>query len=176
VILPHIHIQGRAVSSTIVRRAVAEGDVTHAGRLLGRPFALTGAVVTGTGTGRRVTVPTLNVSPEQELLPSRGVYVTRTRFLGETRTYRSVTNIGNRPTFNGAALTVETHILEPLDAPALEQIEVQFWMRLRDEKKFASPEELREQITRDVARAQKFFNRLRLFRATRLPTGEEVRN
>src|SRR5579859_376314 len=167
VILPHIHIQGRAVSSTIVRRAVAEGDVAHAGRLLGRPFALTGAVVTGTGTGRRVTVPTLNVSPEQELLPARGVYVTRTRFLGETRTYRSVTNIGNRPTFNGAALTVETHILEPLDAAAPGQIEVQFWMRLREEKKFASPEELREQIARDVARAQKFFNRVRLFRAVR---------
>jgi|GEM_PF-7724 len=167
VILPHIHIQGRAVSSTIIRRAVAEGDVAHAGRLLGRPFALTGAVVTGTGTGRRVTVPTLNVSPEQELLPARGVYVTRTRFLGETRTYRSVTNIGNRPTFNGAALTVETHILEPLDAAAPGQIEVQFWMRLREEKKFASPEELREQIARDVARAQKFFNRVRLFRAVR---------
>ena len=175
VILPHLQIRGRAVSSTIIRRAVAEGDVAHAGRLLGRPFSLTGAVVTGTGTGRRVTVPTLNLSPEQELLPARGVYVTRTRFPGETRTYRSVTNIGNRPTFNGAALTVETHILEPLEALAAEQIAVQFWMRLRDEKKFASPEELREQITRDVARAQKVFNRLRLFRAPRLPAGEEVR-
>ena len=174
VILPHLQIHGRAVSSTIIRRAVAEGDVAHAGRLLGRPFSLTGAVVTGTGTGRRVTVPTLNLSPEQELLPARGVYVTRTRFPGETRTYRSVTNIGNRPTFNGAALTVETHILEPLDALAVEQIEVQFWMRLRDEKQFASPEELREQIARDVARAQKFFNRLRFFRTTRLPAVAET--
>ena len=202
VILPHLQIHGRAVSSTIIRRAVAEGDVAHAGRLLGRPFALTGAVVSGTGTGRRVTVPTLNLSPEQELLPARGVYVTRTRFPGETRTYRSVTNIGNRPTFNGAAITVETHILEPFDlfpgnanlpvgevsAGAAENhavpriadtrsasIEIQFWMRLRDEKKFASPEELREQIARDVARAQKFFNRLRLFRSPPRPAGEEVR-
>ena len=201
-ILPHLHIHGRAVSSTIIRRAVAEGDVVQAGRLLGRPFVLTGAVVTGTGTGRRVTVPTLNISPEQELLPARGVYVTRTRRPGETRTYRSVTNIGNRPTFNGAALTVETHILEPFDLfpgnaelpegkvsggarenhavprmtdTARASIELQFWMRLRDEKKFASPEELREQITCDVARAQKFFNRLRRLRTGRLPAGEEVR-
>lgn len=165
VILPHTTMQGRVLSSTIIRRAIADGDVTHAGRLLGRPYVLTGNVVAGTGTGRRFTFPTLNLASEQELLPARGVYVTRTRFSGETRTYRSVTNIGHRPTFNGSALSVETHIIEPLDAPTPTHIEVQFWTRLRDEKKFSGPEELRAQITLDIARAQKFFNRLRLFRS-----------
>lgn len=169
VILPHIVIQGRVVSSTIIRRAVAEGDIAHAGRLLGRPFALTGAVVTGTGTGRRFTFPTLNLAVEQELLPARGVYVTRTVFGDEARTWRSVTNIGMRPTFNGSSLTVETHVIEPIDQPTPQRIEVQFWSRLRDEKKFSGPEELRSQITLDIARAQKFFNRLRLFRASHLP-------
>lgn len=165
IILPHIVVHGQVLSSTIIRRAVTGGDVTNAGRLLGRPFALTGSVVTGTGTGHRFTFPTLNLSPDQELLPARGVYVTRTFFDGQSRSYRSVTNIGVRPTFNGSSLTVETHILEPLDAPTPTRIEVQFWLRLRDEKKFSSPDELRAQIALDIARAQKFFNRLRLFRS-----------
>src|SRR4029077_6321155 len=76
VIVPPVVHRGEVVSSTIIRREVAEGDVAHAARLLGRPFALTGEVLSGTGTGRRFTFPTLNLVPEQELLPPRGVYVT----------------------------------------------------------------------------------------------------
>jgi riboflavin kinase/FMN adenylyltransferase len=165
IILPPVIYKGEIVSSTIIRREIAEGDVCHAGRLLGRPFVLTGKVVSGTGTGRRFTFPTLNLAPEQELLPARGVYVTRTRFEGESRTRRSVTNIGMRPTFNGSSLSVETHLLEPPGEATPARIEVQFWKRLRQEKKFSGPEELRAQIARDIATANKFFTRLRRARS-----------
>jgi riboflavin kinase/FMN adenylyltransferase len=169
VVVPPVVYRGEVVSSTIIRREVAEGDVSHAARLLGRPFVLTGEVVSGTGTGRRFTFPTLNLAPEQELLPSRGVYVTRTCLDGETRSHRSVTNIGMRPTFNGSSLSVETHLLDAKLAETPKKMEVRFWKRLREEKKFTGPEELRAQIAIDIARANKFFSRLRHFRSIRQP-------
>jgi riboflavin kinase/FMN adenylyltransferase len=169
VIVPPVVYRGEVVSSTIIRREVAAGDVSHAARLLGRPFALTGEVVSGTGTGRRFTFPTLNLAAEQELLPARGVYITRTRFAGETNSHRSVTNIGMRPTFDGTTLSVEIHLLDArLETPP-KRIEVRFWKRLREEKKFSGPEELRAQIARDIARANKFFSRLRHSRGIRQP-------
>ena len=161
--------RGEVVSSTIIRREVAEGDVSHAARLLGRPFALTGEVISGTGTGRRFTFPTLNLAAEQELIPARGVYITRSCLEGETRSHRSVTNIGMRPTFNGSALSVETHLLGAPSAVTPKQMEVRFWKRLREEKKFSGAEELREQIARDIARANIFFSRLRRWRTLHQP-------
>src|SRR6266850_638053 len=178
VIVPPVVYRGEVVSSTIIRREVAEGDVSHAGRLLGRPFALTGEVVSGTGTGRRFTFPTLNLAAEQELLPARGVYVTRTAFEGEKCSHRSVTNIGVRPTFNGSSLSVETHLLDFQAEASPKRIEVRFWGRLREEKKFSGPEELRTQIAHDIRAAARFFNRLRRFRSIREPVlsaGREAR-
>lgn len=168
VILPPVIHKREVVSSTIIRREIASGDVAHAARLLGRPFVLTGKVISGTGAGRRFTFPTLNLAPEQELLPARGVYVTRTRIDGESRTRRSVTNIGVRPTFNGSAQSIETHVLETLGETEPGRIEVHFWKRLREEKKFSGPEELRTQIAEDIASADKFFTRLRRVRSSRV--------
>ena len=167
VIIPPVVCKGEVVSSTVIRREIAAGDVTHASRLLGRPFALTGEIVTGTGTGSRFTFPTLNLVAEQELLPARGVYVTRSVLDGESQSHRSVTNIGVRPTFNGAGLSVETHLLDFSGEITAKRMELRFWKRLRQEKKFASPEELRAQISRDIATANKFFSRLRRFRSIR---------
>ena len=169
VIIPPVVYRGEVVSSTIIRREVAEGDVSHAARLLGRPFALTGEIVSGTGTGRKFTFPTLNLAVEQELLPARGVYVTRACLEGETRSHRSVTNIGFRPTFNGSSLSVETHLLDAQLSTAPKRMEVRFWKRLREEKKFNGPEELRAQIAADIAVANRFFSRLRRFRGLRQP-------
>lgn len=168
VIVPPVVCHGEIVSSTIIRREIAEGDVSHAGRLLGRPFVLTGEVVSGTGTGSKLTFPTLNLVPEQELLPARGVYITRTCFPGESRSHRSVTNIGMRPTFNGTGLTVETHLLDFRGEIPAKRMEVRFWKRLRQEKKFSGPAELREQIARDIDSANRFFNRLRRLRSAQL--------
>jgi phosphoribosyl 1,2-cyclic phosphate phosphodiesterase len=168
-IIPPVQYRGEVVSSTVIRREIAAGNVTHASLLLGRPFALTGEVVSGTGIGRRFTFPTLNLVPEQELLPARGVYVTRTLLDGGTKTYRSVTNIGMRPTFNGSSLSIETHLLDFAGEIDPRRIEVRFWKRLREEKKFSGAEELRAQIGKDIASANRFFSRLRRFRSVRQP-------
>ena len=132
-----------------------------------RFIVLTGSVVSGEGIGHRFTVPTLNLQPEQELRPAAGVYITRTLLDGETRSRRSVTNIGMRPTFNGTSLTVETHLLDAPKEFETKRIEIRFWKRLREEKKFSGPAELREQIARDIVRAHQFFSRLRRFRSIR---------
>jgi len=154
-------MDGEIVSSTLIRKYVSEGEVTRAARMLGRAFALTGEVVAGTGTGRKFTFPTLNLRAEQELLPAKGVYITRTVLEGEPSSHRSVTNVGMRPTFNGTGLTVETHLLDYSGNFSPKRIEVRFWKKLREEKKFAGPEELRAQIAKDIARANLFFARLR---------------
>ena len=168
-ILPPVVYRGEVVSSTIIRREVAEGDVSHAARLLGRPFALTGEVVSGTGMGRRLAFPTLNLAAEQELLPARGVYITRACLEGRTCSHRSVTNVGTRPTFSGSELSVETHLLDAQLETAPQRMEVRFWRRLREEKKFSGPEELCAHIARDIGSANNFFSRLRRFRAIRQP-------
>jgi phosphoribosyl 1,2-cyclic phosphate phosphodiesterase len=164
-IIPPVEYRGEIVSSTIIRREIAEGDVSHAGRLLGRPFVLSGQVKSGTGTGTKFTFPTLNLVPDQELLPGRGVYITRTYFPGLRRSVRSVTNIGTRPTFNGTTQTVETHLLDFVPEKTPERIEVRFWKRLRLERKFTGADELRAQIAKDIERATRFFSQLRRTRA-----------
>ncbi len=169
VVIPPVIYRGEIVSSTAIRKEISAGDVSYAACLLGRPFVLTGEVVCGTGTGRRFTFPTLNLAPEQELLPARGVYVTRTVLEGETKSRRSVTNVGNRPTFNGSTLSVETHLLDYSGEITAKRIEVRFWKRLREEKKFSGPEDLRAQIAKDIASAARFFSRLRRFRSIRQP-------
>ena len=164
-----VALDGEIVSSTLIRKQISDGDVTHAARLLGRPFALTGEVIPGSGSGRKFLFPTLNLKPDQELLPARGVYITRTVLEGETSSHRSVTNIGMRPTFNGSALTIETHLLDYSGNFTPRHIEVRFWKRLREEKKFASPGDLRLQIARDISTANKFFARLRRLRSFHAP-------
>ena len=167
VTLPAVEAHGEIVSSTVIRREVSEGEVTQAGRLLGRPFVLTGEIVPGTGTGRKFTFPTLNLRAEQELLPATGVYITRTLLEGETKSRRSVTNIGTRPTFDGTTLTVETHLLNfsgEVSAKRPLRMELRFWKRLRSERKFSGPDELRIQIAKDIKSANRFFTLLRKFR------------
>jgi riboflavin kinase/FMN adenylyltransferase len=161
-------VDGKVVSSTVIRKLISEGDVTRAARMLGRAFALTGEVVAGTGMGRKFTFPTLNLRPEQELLPARGVYITRTVLENELNSHRSVTNVGMRPTFNGTGLTVETHLLDYSGNFSPKRIQVRFWKKLREERKFGGAEELKTQIARDIASANAFFARLRKVRAKRL--------
>jgi len=97
------------------------------------------------------------------------VYITRTVLEGETKSRRSATNIGVRPTFNGSGVSVETHLLDYSGEVSAKRIEVQFWKRLREEKKFAGPDELRAQIIRDIAAAGSFFSRLRRVRSQQPP-------
>jgi riboflavin kinase/FMN adenylyltransferase len=159
-IVSGISLRGRMVSSTEVRRLVTTGSVSQACRLLGRPYALEGEVVTGFGIGSKQTVPTLNLSTDAEVLPARGVYVTCTHDLDHRRSWQSITNVGVRPTFSGESLTIETYLLEPLTTPSPTRIRVEFRRRVREERKFDSPEALKQQILSDVARANAYFRRL----------------
>ncbi len=159
-VVPGVVWRGRPVSSSEVRRAVESGEVGLAARLLERPYSLEGVVVSGHGVGSRSTVPTLNLATSCEVLPARGVYVTRVRDLDAGRVWPSVTNVGFRPTFSGDALTIESFVLSGYSEPAPARIAVDFLRRLRDERKFASPEELKTQILRDAGRAVKFHRRI----------------
>jgi riboflavin kinase/FMN adenylyltransferase len=156
---PAVHCRGTVVSSTQIRKLIAAGDVTDAWRMLERPFALEGEVVRGEGIGSRQTVPTLNLSEQTGLVPLEGVYVTRTSDLDDGRQWRSVTNVGFRPTFEGRHLTIETFLLSAFDGRAPARIRVEFLYRLRDERKFENAEALKAQIFSDVKRAEQFHRR-----------------
>jgi riboflavin kinase/FMN adenylyltransferase len=153
-----VKIRGRRVSSSLVRELVEGGEVARACRYLTRPFYVDGPVVTGRGIGSKQTVPTLNLEAIHSAIPKTGVYVTSTYDLESGQAWHSVTNVGNRPTFNGEGLTIETFLLEPLIQPP-SRIRVEFHLRLREERKFESPEALKAQILRDVDRARTWFRR-----------------
>jgi riboflavin kinase/FMN adenylyltransferase len=159
--------RGRRVSSGEVRKLVAMGEVGIAGRLLERPYAISGQIVRGFGIGSKQTVPTLNLRTDAQVLPARGVYITRTTESDGPRRWNSITNVGYRPTFgdtcgNDAELSIETFLLDPFDGAAPERIRLEFLRRVRDERKFESPEALKAQILRDVGRAKAYFRRVRL--------------
>ncbi len=159
-VIPAVRKRGWLVSSSAVRKLIDAGDVAMAGRLLERPYALSGRVVSGHGVGSKQTVPTLNLSTAAEVIPAKGVYITRTRDLDSDARWESITNVGNRPTFGGGELSIETFLLSSLNGPAPVRISVEFLRRVREERTFESPAALKEQILRDVGRAQAFFRRL----------------
>lgn len=168
-IVPPVSFRGVTVSSSLIRELVESGRVHAASRLLNRPVELHGEIVKGRGLGSRLTVPTLNLLPHTEVAPSRGVYVTQTLDARSPRQWASVTNVGYRPTFGDASdLSIETFLIDPLDGDPPDTIRLRFLHRLREERKFPTPEALRTQILRDVARAQAYHRRLS--RWVRLPT------
>ncbi|SPE31885.1 FMN adenylyltransferase / riboflavin kinase (fragment) [Candidatus Sulfopaludibacter sp. SbA3] len=118
--------------------------------------------MSGRGVGSRETVPTLNLATAAALIPARGVYVTRTRDLEDGREWNSVTNVGYRPTFGSSdQLSIETFLLDPLAGEKPLRIRVEFLWRLRDERRFDSPEALKAQILKDVRATQAYFRRRR---------------
>ncbi len=155
-----VHVRGLEVSSSAIRALVAAGDVRRARWMLGRPFAVRSTQARGRGIGARLLVPTINLAPYEELLPALGVYVTRITVGG--RCFQSVTNVGNRPTFGEPSFAVESHILdfEAMEMDEDTPIDLEFLLRLRGEIAWPSPEALRAQIFKDVAKAKRFFRLL----------------
>jgi riboflavin kinase/FMN adenylyltransferase len=150
-------LRGAPVSSSRIRQLLAAGSISQARALLGRPFAVRSTPASGRGYGTRYAVPTINLAPSPELLPANGVYVTTLRVGDEL--FRGVTNVGNRPTFGADSFTVETHLLNfhPVELTETTPLELTFLLHLRPEQRWPSPEALREQIMKDVARAQRYF-------------------
>lgn len=154
-ILQPVIKDGIVVSSTAIRGALREGRVDEARNLLGRPYALAGEIRTGTGQGRKLIVPTLNLATEQEMLPKNGVYATEVTV--QKKTYRAATNVGFRPTFDGGHITIESHLFDFSENLASGKMEVHFWARLRDEQKFSGPDALRRQVLKDIEEARRYF-------------------
>jgi len=152
-----VHVRGLEVSSSAIRALIAAGDVRRARWMLGRPFAVRSTQARGRGIGTRLVVPTVNLAPYAELLPAFGVYVTRLTIGG--RCFQAVTNVGNRPTFGEASFAVESYILdfEPVETDERTPVELEFLLRLRGEIEWPSPDALKAQIMKDVAKAKRYF-------------------
>ena len=167
-VIPSLRSRGRVVSSSQIRALLADGNAPLANRLLGRPYSIRGPIRSGEGIGRTQTVPTFNLDDQQGMLPCEGVYVTTARLGTELAAFsaphQSVTNIGRKPTFGEHAVGVETHLIETRgssgDHAPPSMLDIAFLRRLRDERRFESPAELKAQILRDVQRARAYFRRL----------------
>jgi len=161
---PEMRLRGERVSSSHIRKLLADGRVSRARHLLGRPFSILSTPGRGRGYGSKYTVPTINLSRYEELVPKDGVYITRTRVGSghKNECFDSVTNVGNRPTFGADSFAIETHLLNfhPIELSAETEVELFFLDRLRHEIKFPSVEALKEQIGLDVRKARKYFRRL----------------
>ena len=159
---PAVTDGGEPVSSTRTRKLVERGEMESAGRLLGRPFSLSGEVTHGARVGRRLGFPTINMLPAPGLvLPPRGVYATRVAVGGEV--VRAVTNVGVCPTFGDRkALSVESHLMDFERDVYEQEARVDFLRFLRPERAFASAEELRGQIACDVQSARRAHNEVNL--------------
>jgi riboflavin kinase/FMN adenylyltransferase len=160
-VYPEMRLRGEPVSSSHIRKLINQGRVSRARHLLARPFSILSTAGRGRGYGAKYTVPTINLSRYEELVPGDGVYITRTR-LGE-ECFDSVTNAGKRPTFGPESFAIETHLLNfhPIALAPETEVEIHFLQRLRDEIKFPSVESLREQIARDVKKARRYFHLLK---------------
>jgi riboflavin kinase / FMN adenylyltransferase len=168
-------VRGASVSSSRIRHLIAapapnaepanKTALSEVRALLGRPFSIDSTPAPGRGYGTRYTVPTINLAPYPELLPTNGVYIT-TLTIGSgphAETFEAVTNIGTRPTFGADSFAIESHLLNfhPLEGnQALTEttpLRLTFLRRLRAEQKFPTTEALRDQIARDVTQARRYF-------------------
>ena len=148
-VIPPIMVNGEMVSSTAIRKALADGDMKRVVNLIGRPFSLHGHVITGSGRGVGLGFPTANLDVNSEqALPADGVYATWAFINGKA--YQSMTNIGKRPTFGDGPRTVEVYVINYHSDLYGRKLTIDIIERLRGEKKFDTVEELKKQMTEDV--------------------------
>lgn len=164
-VVPKVLVDGRAVSSTVIREAVELGDLARARAMLGRPVSVFGKVVHGANLGRKLGFPTANLDIHHELHPPPGVYACRAHVsappdaTGRARSFEGVANLGFRPTVAeaGADLQVEVHLFEFEGDLYGKRIELEFVARLRAEQRFSGIDELSAQIREDVRRAREIL-------------------
>ena len=141
------------VSSSSIRRMLKEGRIEDATRCLGREYQLTGTVVGGEHIGRTIGFPTANIRPDDssKLIPANGVYAVDVwSQAGDINRERAMLNIGTRPTFNGTATTIEVHIPHFAGNLYGSTLSIAFLRKIREERKFDSPEALVEQLNKDL--------------------------
>ncbi|MFN2426267.1 MAG: bifunctional riboflavin kinase/FAD synthetase [Candidatus Binatia bacterium] len=151
-VIAPVEVDGVVARSSVIRSLVADGNVTAANRLLGRAHFVRGRIEHGAGRGKGLGFATANLKPVTALVPGDGVYVTVAR-LGR-RQIDSVTSIGSTPTFGGTERVIEAHLFAELGDLYGKPLVLDFLEKIRDQKRFASPAALAEQIGLDVARAR----------------------
>lgn len=151
-----VALDGHPISSTRIRDAIRSGNLTAAGRMLGRTYTLSGQVITGRQLGAKLGFPTANLDVTGILSPPAGVYAATAEVAGQT--FRAAVNIGYRPTVasGDSALHVEAHLLDFSGGLVGQELELTFQQKLREEKKFSSLEALRAQIAADIAQIRAF--------------------
>ena len=150
---------GEKVGSNRIRKLVSEGSVAEAGKVLGRPFSISGSVVRAKGRGRTIGFPTINLRTDYVLIPKNGVYITEVEIEGER--YAGVTNVGHNPTFEtDQKRSIETFIIDFQRDLYDREVRIIFRDRIRDEVRFPDVEELKAAIRRDIETARKYFSEL----------------
>lgn len=154
-------IENVSVSSTKIRKALENGEMEKANKYLGYNYLLTGKVITGRGIGRKINFPTVNlhITEDYKLIPKKGVYVVRANF--NNKSSFGIMNIGFRPTVGGKGQTIEIHLLDFNDDLYGSNMQIEVLMRLRDEKKFESIEELATQISKDEESARNWLMKIK---------------
>lgn len=159
IVMPEQTLDGVRVSSTYIREQILDGDMATAVRFLGHPHVLTGEVVSGRHLGRKLGIPTANLTvPPGVTVPKFGVYACRVRVDG--RDYPAVANVGTRPTVGGHRVTVEPWILDFEGDLYGQTITLEFYRFLRPEQKFDSLEELQAEIQKNAAQTREFFEKI----------------
>lgn len=156
-IVEPVSLDNEPVSSTVIRDLIENGKVEKAGRFLGRNFFIEGRIKEGEKRGRVLGFPTANLDTDWELLPKRGVYVTWA-YIDET-SFKSITNVGIRPTFDANQLLIETHLLDFSGDIYGKTMRLEFLERLRDERRFESIDALVAEIRKDVEKAKEIFDK-----------------
>jgi riboflavin kinase/FMN adenylyltransferase len=146
------------ISSTRIRQLVRTGKLDQAARLLGRTVSVSGAVVKGASRGRSLGYPTANIAYEADIIPPQGVYVVKV--LWDKKSYPAIANIGTRPSFEkqNSKLYLEVYILDFSGNIYGQHLQVEFLQKIRNEKKFSSPQSLIHQIQKDESLARKYFD------------------
>lgn len=159
-VFPAVKVEDTVVSSSEIRKNISLGNMNKVQLLLGRNFYLEGIVEKGVGRGRKMGIPTANLSPICEIFPKYGVYITTVEIDG--RKHGAVTNVGVNPTFIEKSVghpKIESHLLDFSGDLYGERIRVEFNEFLREEKKFSGSEELIKQIHRDISQSKNWFNK-----------------
>jgi riboflavin kinase/FMN adenylyltransferase len=152
--ISRVSLDGEIVSSSKIRTLLQRGEIEKANKFLGHPYKITGRVIKGTSKGRHIGFPTANLSPDNDIIPS-GVFITET--LLRSKKFPSVTNIGRCPTFNKNKIEVESYIMNLQTDLYGKKMGILLLKKIRDEKKFDSPEKLKKQIQKDILITKQYF-------------------
>ena len=155
-IVEPISVENKIVSSTLIRNLIKEGNVREAAVYLGRHYSIRGRIVGGDKRGKKLGFPTANIHPHHELIPKDGVYIGEVR-LHDNKNYKSLINVGTRPTFGEHDLNIEAFILDFDKDIYGEFLKVAFLERIRDEIRFETSELLIKQMNKDLQDAKSFF-------------------